>query len=118
MIRTMDGLPEGVTGFELSGKIRAEDYRDVVLPALEQAFAAGEVRCVIAVPDFGGMAPGALWEDLKMGFGHLKGWRRIALVSDLEWVNHTAALFGWLTPGELKIFPLAEQAEAVRWAAG
>jgi hypothetical protein len=37
MINVLTGLPEGVIGFEASGKIAAEDYRDVVLPALEQA---------------------------------------------------------------------------------
>jgi hypothetical protein len=28
-----------------------------------------------------------------------------------------AALFGWMTPGELKHFPLAERAAAIAWAA-
>ncbi len=44
MITRMEGLPSGVIGFEADGKIRAEDYRDVVLPALEQAAKDGEVR--------------------------------------------------------------------------
>src|SRR5262249_60528138 len=36
MIKELSGLPDGVIGFETTGKLRAEDYRDVVLPALER----------------------------------------------------------------------------------
>ena len=51
MIKELSGLPDGVTGFEATGKLRAEDYRDVVLPALERAAAGGEVRFVV-IGDF------------------------------------------------------------------
>jgi hypothetical protein len=47
MISALNGLPEGVIGFEASGKIAAEDYRDVVVPALEQAAKAGDVRFIV-----------------------------------------------------------------------
>ena len=33
MISELSDLPSGVIGFEASGKIAAEDYRDVILPA-------------------------------------------------------------------------------------
>jgi len=44
MIKELSGLPDGVIGFETTGKLRAEDYRDVVLPALERAAAGGCFR--------------------------------------------------------------------------
>jgi hypothetical protein len=50
MIKELNGLPTGVVGFEATGKLRAEDYRDVVLPALERAAAGGEVRFVCCLP--------------------------------------------------------------------
>ena len=117
MIQELSDLPEGVIGFEASGKIRAEDYRDVVLPALERAAAAGEVRFVIVIPDFDGMSGGALWQDLKVGVEHFRAWKRIALVTDIDWMKHMTSLFGWMTPGEVKTFPLAQRDEAVEWAA-
>ena len=118
MIQELSDLPEGVIGFEASGKMRAEDYRDVVLPALERAAAAGEVRFVIVIPDFDGMSGGALWQDLKVGVEHFRAWKRIALVTDIEWMKHMTSLFGWMTPGEVKIFSLAQQGEAIEWVAG
>ena len=117
MIKELSDMPSGVIGFEASGKMRAEDYRDVVLPALERAAAAGEVRFVIVIPDFDGMSGGALWQDLKVGVEHFRAWKRIALVTDIEWMKHMTSLFGWMTPGEVKTFPLAQQGEAIEWVA-
>ena len=118
MINELSDLPAGVIGFEASGRLRAEDYRDVVLPALERAAASGEVRFVIVISDFDGMSGGALWQDLKMGVEHWRAWKRIALVTDVEWMIHGVQWFGWMTPGEVKHFPMSEQAEAIAWAAG
>ena len=118
MIKELSDMPSGVIGFEASGKMRAEDYRDVVLPALERAAAAGEVRFVIVIPDFDGMSGGALWQDLKVGVEHFRAWKRIALVTDIEWMKNMTSLFGWMTPGEVKIFSLAQQGEAIEWVAG
>ena len=118
MIKELSDIPAGVIGFEASGRLRAEDYRDVVLPALERAAAAGEVRFVIVMRDFEGMSGGAVWQDLKVGIEHLRAWKRIALVTDIAWMRDLASLFGWMTPGETKTFPLAQRAEAIEWAAG
>ena len=118
MMQELSNLPAGVIGFEASGKIRAEDYRDVVLPALERAAAAGEVRFVIVMRDFDGMSGGAVWQDLKVGFEHFRAWKRIALVTDIAWMRDLTSLFGWMTPGEVKTFTLEQQDEAIAWAAG
>jgi SpoIIAA-like len=118
MIKELTDVPEGVVGFEASGKLQAEDYRDVVLPALERAAADGDVRFVIVMRDFHGMSGGAVWQDLKMGIDHLRAWKRIALVTDIEWMTHVTDLFGWMTPGETKTFGLDHVEEALEWVAG
>jgi hypothetical protein len=118
MFEELTDLPKGVIGFAMAGTIHAEDYRDVLLPAVERAVAAGDVRVVIVVNGFDGMSAGALWQDLKMGVEHLGAWKRIALVTDVEWMVHLANLFGWMTPGEMKHFALAHREEAIGWVAG
>ena len=117
MIKELGDLPEGVVGFEAAGTLKAEDYRDVVIPALERAFASGKVRFVIVMPEFHGMTGGALWVDLTMGVEHFRAWKRIALVTDIDWIRQMTTLFGWMTPGEVKVFPLAQRDEAIAWAA-
>ena len=118
MIEELSDLPAGVIGFEVSGRIRAEDSRAVVLPALERAAATGEVRFVIVMRDFDGMSGGAVWQDLKVGIEHFRAWKRIALVTDITWMRDLTSLFGWMTPGETRTFALAQQDEAIEWAAG
>jgi hypothetical protein len=117
VITEISGLPDGVIGFEASGKLAAEDYRDVILPALERAAATGDVRFLIVMREFDGMTGGALWQDLKTGIEHLRAWKRIALVTDIAWMTHATNLFGWMTPGETRTFALDRQDEAIRWLA-
>jgi hypothetical protein len=33
MLQPIEDLPQGVLGFEATGKIRASDFRDVMMPA-------------------------------------------------------------------------------------
>jgi len=118
MIKQLTDLPTPLIGFELSGTLHAEDYRDVLLPAIEKAAQAGDVRIVIVIDDFGGVTPAALWQDLKMGIEHLHSWKRIAVVTDIEWISHALSLFAWMTPGDVKHFPSSERGDAVSWARG
>lgn len=117
MITELTGLPAGVIGFEASGKLRAEDYRDVLLPAIEAAAKTGDVRLMIVINSFEGMTPSALWQDLRMGVEHLRAWKRTAVVTDIGWVTHMTAMFGWMTPGQTRHFPLADRDAAIAWVA-
>jgi hypothetical protein len=75
------------------------------------------VRFLIVIGSFDGMIGGALWQDLKLGVEHLRAGKRTALVTDIEWMSHMTAIFGWMTPGQTKHFPLAERADAIAWLA-
>lgn len=118
MIKELSEVPANVIGFEVSGKVGAEDFRDVVLPAFERAAKTGEYRAVIVIPDFEGMSGSVLWQDLKIGIPHLRGWKRIALVTDVDWITHVTQLFGWMTPGDVKVFPLSQRQQAIEWVVG
>jgi hypothetical protein len=79
MIKELSGLPAGVIGFETTGQLRAEDYRDVVLPALDRAAAGGEVRFVVVIGEFEGMSGGACgrtsrWASSTSGRGSASPW--------------------------------------------
>jgi SpoIIAA-like len=52
-----------------------------------------------------------------MGAQHLTHWKKIALVTDVEWMIHLTHLFGWMTPGEFRHFALADRDAAIEWAA-
>ena len=118
MLEPIADLPEGVLGFEARGEIQASDYSDVLMPAVGAVWDRGEeVRIVLVFEHWDGMSSGAAWEDLKVGKKNLTKWKRIALVTDLDWMITVVSLFGWMTPGELKRVPGAERDKAITWAA-
>ena len=117
MLKELTDLPPPVIGFQVEGKLTAEDYRDRLLPALQKADTGGEIRVVIVIPEFEGFTGGALWQDLKMGVENWGAWKRIALVTDVDWMKHATDWFGWMTPGQVQHFPLDALAEATAWAA-
>ena len=59
MLVPITDLPANVIGFDVSDALTTEDYRDVLLPALQRAAEVGEVRVVIVIPAFDGMTGGA-----------------------------------------------------------
>ena len=117
MIERITDLPPHVVGLVAHGEITADDYRDVLEPALQVEYADGRRPQVLFVldSDFTGFSGGALWADFRFGIGHLTGWDRIALVGDVDWITHAANLFKGIVPGRLKVFPLRERAVAQEW---
>lgn len=68
MITELTDLPADIIGFEASGKLEAEDYRDVLLPAVERASANGDVRMVLVISSFDGR--GEALPTRRTGRGH------------------------------------------------
>ena len=118
MIALIENLPNGVIGFRADGHITASDYTDVLKPAVDAVIKRGdEVRIVIEFASWSGMSGGALWEDLKLGIERFTKWKRIALVTDIDWMRQATNVFGWMTPGDVKTFSLADRDDAVAWVA-
>jgi SpoIIAA-like len=119
MIRLLRDMPDGVLGLEAVDDVEAEDYRDVVFPAIDQAIARyGEVRLVYVLgPEFDDYEGGAVWEDLKLGVKHPTEFARIAVVTDAGWARPAMKVFSVLWPGKARAFPLAERSAAAGWAA-
>ena len=58
-----------------------------------------------------------IMDDLKVGLGHLRQWERIAVVTDSAWIANALNVFGFLKPGEVEVFPLADAGKARAWIA-
>jgi hypothetical protein len=115
MIQQLEDMPDGVVGLRASGGVSAEDYRDVMVPVLDDALAHGHVRLLYVFDEHTSFSPGALFADAKFGVGHLKGWERLAVVSDVDWLENSIKAFGWMMPGEVKVFDDDEIDEAMAW---
>jgi SpoIIAA-like len=122
MIELLPDMPQGVIGIRVSGRLRGDELREFK-PAIKELMGTGEIRIVEVIgADYEGFGPGGLLEDLKLGFGsvwpHHSAFKRIAVVSDKEWVAHTLHALAWLVPGELAVFGLDDFERAKEWAAG
>ena len=122
MIELLPDMPEGVTGIRVSGRLRGDELRDLK-PTIEELVRTGEIRMVeVIASDYEGFGPGGLIEDLKLGFGtvlpHHSAFKRIAVVSDKDWVAHVLHALAWMIPGDLAVFGLDELERAKEWAAG
>ena len=119
-ITTIPDLPAGTLGFQASGVVSADDYRSVFDPAIAAAAAQHSKVNLIYVlgDDFDRYSIGAMWQDVMLeGMPH-DTWGRVALVTDHSGLAEAIHLLAFLFPGELKIFALAKQSEAVAWATG
>lgn len=122
MIELLKGMPEKVIGIRVSGRLRGDELRGVK-PEIDRVLQAGEVRIVEVIEsDYEGFGPGGFLEDLKLCFGtvlpHHSAFKRIAVVSDKDWVAPVLHALAWMVPGEIAVFGLGELDRAKAWAAG
>lgn len=119
MIEMLEGFPEGVVAAVAKARVSRRDYEEILIPAVEAAFRRrNKVRCYYELGrDFAGIDAGAVWEDLRVGLGHLSGWERVAVVTDIDWVRLAVNAFRFLLPGAVRVFPTSETTEARRWIA-
>lgn len=122
MMEKIADLPAGVIGLRASGELTREEYRDTLEPALHDAVEGGDVRLLLVLEGDFSMSAGAFAEDEKVGWQlvvpHHKAWKRIALVTDVDWVRRGTRLLGWMAPGEIKVWTGGELDEARSWVAG
>jgi hypothetical protein len=120
VIRILEGLPDNVLGAEASGKVTDEDYENVLVPAARKKLEAhGQIRFLYVLGgDFDRWTMGAMWEDAKLGFADRHAWEKVAVVSDKDWLKHTVRAFGWMIPGDVRVFDLDEMDDAKAWVAG
>ena len=121
MVEPIGDLPPRVLGFRITGRLERDEYHETVMAPIYAALERGEkLRVLVELPDdFQGLDAGALWEDLKaagsVGLKHRAAWERFALVTDKDWVRHGVAVFGWVSPGELRVFADGERQQAAAW---
>ncbi len=117
MIEALPNFPGNVVAFVCKGHVTRADYEAVLVPVVEKALQQQKkIRLYYQIgAEFAGIDAGALWEDFKVGVAHLSRWERIAVVTDVDWIRHTIRIFGFLMPGDVKVFPTSEMAVAREW---
>lgn len=119
MITLMPELPSGVVGLVASGKVTAEDYESIVIPAIERALKTHDkIHLIYQIgPEWTGFTSGAMWDDAKVGLSHMAAWEKVAVVTDVDWIRAGMKFFGFLVAGAVKIFDNNQLEEAKAWVA-
>jgi hypothetical protein len=117
MIEILKGFPDNVIALSFESQVTKEDYERVFIPAILNALKRHDkIRLLYKTSaDFSGYAPGAIWEDLKVGVEHSTCWERVAVVTDVDWIVQMMRMFNFLIPFPTKLFPSSEAAQANAW---
>lgn len=117
MIEVMTDLPDRVLGLKAIGKVSAEDYKTVLVPAIEEKLTKHRKARLLYIlgDEFEGYTSGAAWEDAKVGMKHLTSFDRVAVVTDVDWIEKMIKAFGFALPGEVRVFDDDDLDEARLW---
>ena len=117
MIELMQDVPENVVALTAKGKVTGDDYENVIIPAIEARLKDyDKIRLLYQIgPEYTGYEAEAMWDDAKVGMKHLTHFEKIAVVTDDTWMIRATKAFGFMIPGEVRLFSNAELAEAKTW---
>ena len=117
MIELISDLPDDVLGIEARGEVTGEDYEQVLIPAVERHLERrSKIRLLYVLgSEFGGYSAAAIWDDAKIGMEHPFSWERIAVVTDDDGYRRLVRGFGFMVPGKVKVFDVAELDAARAW---
>lgn len=117
MITLIKNIPDDIIGFSYDEEVTGADYETVVFPAVEAAEKKSkDLKVLIHLSEnFTGFKLGALKDDLDIGLKYFRDWKKIAFVSDKEWINHIVKAIGFLMPAKVRTFENIEMNEAIEW---
>jgi hypothetical protein len=119
MIGVLPDLPPNVAGFRAYGEVTKDDFEKVIFPEVKKHRAqTGKLNFVLYVDTpLKNFSVGAWIRDIWLGMKQFAGWRKIAIISDVEKIRNFTDNISFLLPGEYKGFPVSELTAAIRWAA-
>lgn len=116
MIEIMQGLPENVIGVIYNGTVTGKDYDDVLIPIFKEKLKKyGKLRLLYQInTGISHFAWSSYLEDAKVSW-HLFSFEKVAIVSDIHWVDELVKLFAFMMPMPTKAFTGDKLDEAKAW---
>jgi len=116
MMELIQDLPDNVLGIVGSGTITGEDYDTVLIPAMKDKLQKyKKIRMLYQLKtDFVHYSLAAYLEDAKVSW-HTLSFEKVAVVSDVHWVNDSVNIFKFIIPAPVKVFSNSEFDKAKLW---
>jgi len=120
MIEITSEGPDNLIVAVAHGEVTGEDYEKSFVPAIEKILKIHKkIRLIYQIAaDFEGYTTVAMSDDVKLGFGHLTAFEKIAVVADVHWIVNAVKVLGFFMPFPVKCFSNVQLAEAKTWVAG
>lgn len=117
MFEVLTGFPDNVLAVAAHGRLTADDYRNVLEPAVAAKMRQHKpLRFFIHLgQDYDGIAPGALVADVRIGFSHWKDWGPIAVVTDSGNIQDVVGFFALFFHHPVRNFFDADYQKAKDW---
>jgi stage II sporulation SpoAA-like protein len=113
MIEIIEGLPNNVVGIAVKGRVTKKDCYDVLMPAMEKSLKRHDkIRLYY---ELNSRFPGAAWDDLNVGIEYVPPCERVAIVTDVSWIQYTVKALRFLIPGEIQVFATDKASEGRAW---
>jgi hypothetical protein len=100
---------------EATGKLTANDYKELI-PALEGlAGERGPLRLYIELENFEGWTPSALWKDIEFDATHQDDMERVAIVGEGALEKWGVKLSKPFFKADVRFFPRERAEDAQEW---
>lgn len=119
MIQQIDA-PQNVVAFRATGEVTQDDYKNVIVPAIENLVERiDEINFLFLIDtDLENFTAAAWMQDAWVGLKNLGKWNRSAIVTDSERAISFTNGFSYMVPGEFKGFKKEAFDEAMNWVEG
>lgn len=117
MIETIQGLPDNVVAVRVTGEVTGDDYRKVLIPAIEDKTRKyGKIRMLYQLDrELEWFTISAMLEDVKVSIRDITAFEKIAVVSDVDWMNSAVGIFKFIVPYPVRTYKNEEFSEAKAW---
>lgn len=106
---------EHLVEFAVFGEFTLADFKEFEELVLHQIKFSGPVNLLVDLRDMADFTVDVAWEEIRFSRQHAGDFRRIAVVTDSQWVAWSAWLEQLFVNADLTVF--ADEAEARRWLA-
>jgi hypothetical protein len=118
MISTLPESSGKVIGFLIKGKLTDKDYKQELIPSLEDAIKPGQkIRLLMQMEKFMGWTPHGAWDDF-INWPKVMSIERMAFVIDENWHDFMSWLFrvfASIAHIEIRFFRKEQLADAWDW---
>lgn len=117
MFTLINGLPPYAVGIVASGHVTADDFKTVLVPALEKTTEEwkGINLMLVMQTELKNFSLGAWLQDIKTNLAYFAKWNKLAVVANDNVLETITKAFSVIAPGEAKTFSDVQLEEAREW---